>query len=303
MKYNITNVFQDLNINENVLKTEDKKNLLEEGYCLINYSLSDWSKRGIDINLVSDVVDDLIEKENWMGGWDHEKEKMKNGKHPEEGAQRLNNLLSKHDCFKKFITLEEVLTASKILIKSEICLSQIIMRMPLSGKGEQPWHVDWIPRKKESDPVRSVLSSVLLDDYTMDNGTTRIVPGSHKFLKEPKDDGYYFQDHPNQKYIIAPKGSLFIYDVNLWHAGTKNISGKKRRHININYRDRIIWQQINFKKELSNIFKNKLSNAEKYLLKVHDEDPLRNDFLFKRRNNFFIKKFMKLYWDLRSENF
>ena len=89
----------------------------------------------------------------------------------------------------------------------------------------------------------------------------------------------------------------------VWHAGTKNISGKKRRHININYRDRIIWQQINFKKELSNIFKNKLSNAEKYLLKVHDEDPLRNDFLFKKRNNFFIKKFMKLYWDLKSQNF
>ena len=42
---------------------------------------------------------------------------------------------------------------------------------------------------------------------------------------------------------------------------------KKRRHLNINYRDRKIWQQINFKKELPESFKEKLSEAKSYLLK------------------------------------
>ena len=302
MKYNIDSAFKDLNINENTLKDEDKKKLLDEGYCLITYSLDDWKKRGININLISDVVDDLIEKESWMGGWDHEKERLKHGKHPEEGAQRLNNLLSKHECFRNLITLEEILIASRLLIKSEICLSQLIMRMPLPGMGAQPWHVDWIPRRKKNEPVRSVLSSLLLDDFTIENGTTRIIPGSHKFLRQPSDDRYFFQDHPNQKYIVAPKGSLLIYDVNLWHAGTKNINGKKRRHLNINYRDRIIWQQINFKKEISEELKKKLSKPEKYLLKILDEDPERNNFLFTKRNNFFVKKIMNLYWNLKSLN-
>ena len=75
-------------------------------------------------------------------------------------------------CFRKIFTIPEVLAAARFLIKDEICLSQLILRMPLPGKGEQPWHVDWIPRKKESDPIRSVLSSLLLDDYTKENGTT-----------------------------------------------------------------------------------------------------------------------------------
>ena len=48
-----------------------------------------------DINLISKVIDELIEKEGWRGGWDNIKHLMKEGEHPEKGAQRLNNLLRK----------------------------------------------------------------------------------------------------------------------------------------------------------------------------------------------------------------
>ena len=83
----------------------------------------------------------------------------------------------------------------------------------------------------------------------------------------------------------------------MWHCGTKNINGKKRRHLNINYRDRKIWQQINFKKDLDENYKNQLSKAEAYLLKVREEDTDRNEWLFKNRNNFFVKKMMNFYWN------
>ena len=152
-------------------------------------------------------------------------------------------------------------------------------------------------KKKNSDPIRSVLTSFLLDDYTQANGTTRVVPGSHKFLKTPAEAGYYYQDHPEQKYIEARKGSLLIYDINLWHCGTKNLNGQKRRHLNINYRDRKIWQQINFKKDLKENYKKRLNKAESYLLKIREEDVDRNEWLFKNRNNFFIKKMMNFYWN------
>mgnify|MGYP001235794721 FL=1 len=295
-EYNTSQAISDLNINENCLSVKQKQTLDDNGYCLIKISSDEWLKRGIDLDLISDVIDKLIDQEGTKGGWDHIKNKMIEGKHPEEGAQRLNNLISKHDCFKKIFTIPEAIVASKYLIKNDISLSQLILRMPLPGKGEQPWHVDWIPRKKKNDPIRSVLTSLLLDDYTIENGTTKVVPGSHKLLKQPSDEGYFFQDHPHQKYIVAPKGSLLIYDVNLWHCGTKNLNGKKRRHLNINYRDRIIWQQINFKKTLSEDCKNKFSEAEKYLLKIRKKDPDRNEWLFQKRNNFFIKKFINIYW-------
>lgn len=298
MEYQIENVVKELSINENILSDQKKLELMDNGYCTIYISPEEWKKRGIDLDLISKVVDELIEKEGWRGGWDHISNKIKEGQHPEKGAQRLNNLLSKHDCFRKVFTIPEAILASKFLIKKEISLSQLILRMPFPGKGEQPWHVDWIPRKSNQDPIRSVLTSLLLDDFTKDNGTTRVVPGSHKWLKQPSDDGYSFQDHPNQKYIEAKKGTLFIYDINLWHCGTKNKNGKKRRHLNINYRDRKIWQQINFKKELNEDFKKKLSLPELYLLKARDKDPTRNEWLFRNRNNFIVKKLMNFYWSL-----
>jgi hypothetical protein len=299
MKYNLDQTFMDLSINEDSLSEEHKINLQKKGYTVIKISTDEWSKRGVDLELISKVTDELIKKEGWRGGWDHIKDQMKYGQHPEPGAQRLNNLLNKHSCYRNIFVIPEVLSAAKLLIKDEFCLSQLILRMPFPGKGDQPWHIDWMPKKKKSDPIRSVLASLLLDDFTKENGATRVVPGSHIFLKTPYEEGYTYQDHPSQKYIEASKGSLLIYDINLWHRGSTNMNGKKRRHLNINYRDRKIWQQINFKKDLSEKLKNEMSEAELYLLKARKIDPNRNDWLFKHRNNILIKNLLNLYWNLR----
>lgn len=292
----------EIGVNDKTLNRQQKYELKENGYTLIYRSEKDWLKYGVDLCLISNVVDDLIEKESWRGGreaHDHWSKKLKDGEHPESGAQRLNHLITKHRCFRKLFIIPEVLAAARYLIdaRDEIALSQVILRMPFPGKGDQDWHVDWIPRRKKTDPVRSVLSSLLLDDFTIENGATRIIPGTHKELYPPNEIGYFNQDHPNQIYIEAPRGTLFIYDINLWHRASKNINGKKRRHININYRSRKIWQQVNFKKLLSEVLKSQMSEAELFLLKARKEDKSRNEFFFKHRNNPFIKKIFNLYWN------
>ena len=104
MEYSTEQALNDLSIKEDALSDSDKLKLQKDGYCTIYISPEEWKKRGVDIDLVSKVVDDLIVKEGWRGGWDHISHKMKQGKHPEEGAQRLNNLLSKHECFRKTFT-------------------------------------------------------------------------------------------------------------------------------------------------------------------------------------------------------
>ena len=78
---------------------------------------------------------------------------MQSGQHPEKGAQRLNNLIMKHEQFRKLITLPESLAASNMLMKDEIALSQIISRMPFQGEGEQAWHIDWVPKKNLMIPL------------------------------------------------------------------------------------------------------------------------------------------------------
>ena len=138
MQYNLKDVFKELSIKGNELSDQHKTNLLNDGYTVIKISEKEWQERGIDINLISEVIDELIEKEGSSGGWDHIKDERIEGQHPEPGAQRLNNLINKHKCFRKLITLPEVLCASKLLMKNEFRLSQIILRMPFPGKGDQP---------------------------------------------------------------------------------------------------------------------------------------------------------------------
>lgn len=292
----------EFGVNNETLNLQQKNELREKGYFFFHRTDKEWLKYGIDIKLISTVIDDLIEKESWRGGreaHDHVNDKLKDGEHPERGAQRLNHLLNKHKCFRNLFTVPECLAAARHLIynKEEISVSQIILRMPLPGQGDQNWHVDWVPRRKESDPVRSVLCSLFLDDFTKENGATRVVPGTHKKLYPPDEDGYYKQKHPDEVYIEAPRGTMFIYDINLWHRGSRNINGKKRRHININYRSKKIWQQVNFKKALSENIKNEMSEAELFLLNARKQDKSRNEFLFKHRNNPIVKSIYNMYWN------
>ena len=58
----------------------------------------------------------------------------------------------------------------------------------------------------------------------------------------------------------------------MWHGGTGNISGKKRRIILIDIRNRILPQLLNQKKYLSSKVKNSLTDFQKYLLGVREID-------------------------------
>jgi len=71
-----------------------------------------------------------------------------------------------------------------------------------------------------------------LCDFTKENGTTYVVPGSNKLLKKPnaEDEQKY-----KGEYIEVKAGSLLIWDGNLWHKSTKNMSNKERNAIIISY--------------------------------------------------------------------
>lgn len=72
----------------------------------------------------------------------------------------------------------------------------------------------------------------LLDDFSKENGATRIVPGTHRSGRLPQE---VLQDpmapHPDEVIIEAPAGSVFIFNSHAWHGGTTNHSAKYRRAI------------------------------------------------------------------------
>ena len=70
---------------------------------------------------------------------------------------------------------------------------------------------------------------IALDDFTEQNGATRLVPGSH-LSTDPVD--------PLAEVIFAemPAGSLLVFDGALWHAGGGNrTKDQRRRSVNLNF--------------------------------------------------------------------
>lgn len=71
-----------------------------------------------------------------------------------------------------------------------------------------------------------------LDEFTRENGCTRIVPFSQDFDAQTlgRVDQPHFQSlEERAEYIEAPAGSVIAYDASIVHAGSRNTTGQPRR--------------------------------------------------------------------------
>jgi ectoine hydroxylase-related dioxygenase (phytanoyl-CoA dioxygenase family) len=102
-------------------------------------------------------------------------------------------------------------------------------RDPLPGFGQQGLHTDGFP-PAPSQPSFLVTALWLLDDFTPTNGATRVVPGSHRMRRPlPKQMQQPQSHHPQEKVVLAEAGSVLLFHGHLWHGGTRNEAGCRRR--------------------------------------------------------------------------
>jgi ectoine hydroxylase-related dioxygenase (phytanoyl-CoA dioxygenase family) len=76
----------------------------------------------------------------------------------------------------------------------------------------------------------------LLDEFTLENGATRVIPGSQNWRKLPQevltDTG---AAHPEEKLLLAPAGSVVVMNTHAWHGGTANRTAQHRRALHAFY--------------------------------------------------------------------
>jgi ectoine hydroxylase-related dioxygenase (phytanoyl-CoA dioxygenase family) len=143
--------------------------------------------------------------------------------------------------------------------------------MPCHAKprqGNQALHADW--GKRQSDEPFHVVNSIwLIDDFTAENGSTRVVPGTHKLGGSPRD---YLADpaapHPDQQLLIAPAGTVVVFNSHLWHGGTTNRTDKTRRACHVYYTAREHAQQLNQREYIRKVTYDRISPAARYILDV-----------------------------------
>lgn len=122
-----------------------------------------------------------------------------------------------------------LLSAQTRVLGSGAYESDLHGRNPLPGFGAQGLHADARPRLRGE--ASSVLTALwMLDDFTRENGATRVVPGSHRLLGAvPKSFAQPGARHPDELVVTGRAGSVLLLNGHLWHAGGPNESSGPRR--------------------------------------------------------------------------
>jgi hypothetical protein len=154
----------------------------------------------------------------------------------EPGAARLANLANKGEVFRRCIAMDRLLEPVRHVLGPEIKLSSLNARTahPFNGVS-QPLHADMgaIPDERGFWVCNTVW---LLDDFTTENGTLRVIPGTHRVGRLPQQAlADPAAPHPDEVLLTGRAGDVFIMNAHLWHGGGENRTALPRRAMHAFY--------------------------------------------------------------------
>jgi ectoine hydroxylase-related dioxygenase (phytanoyl-CoA dioxygenase family) len=151
----------------------------------------------------------------------------------EPGSRRLANLVAKGEVFERIVCMPEVLEYIAAVLGPEFKLSSLNARSanPHSSDSQQPLHTDMAAIADERGYwVCNTLW--MLDDFTPENGSLRVVPGSHRWRKLPQKE---LPDprsrHPQEVLVTGEAGTVVVVNAHMWHGGTANRTDGHRRAV------------------------------------------------------------------------
>ncbi len=149
----------------------------------------------------------------------------------------------------------------KKLIPGRYILNQQngVVNPPKKRFDQAKWHRDLPYQHYTSDKPLAINALLCLDDFSLKNGATGVIPGSHLHSSFPSSN---FVEN-NHIQIEAQKGYFLVLDSMLYHRAEKNLSTKSRRAVNNVFGIPFFKQQINIRNSLSNY---KLSKKDELLL-------------------------------------
>ena len=145
-----------------------------------------------------------------------------------DSAQRVWNLVDKGEIFEEAIQQPKMLAAMAYLLGADCTLSSFTVNVLYPGAPDAGLHIDYplsaLPTPRPNFPL--VANSVwFLDDFTLENGATSCVPGSHKRLEALPEPGVEYAD---ELQICGPRGSVLIVNGAIWHGSSENRTSAPR---------------------------------------------------------------------------
>ena len=147
----------------------------------------------------------------------------------QDRSQRIWNLLGKSAAACAIAEHQRILPVVRNVLGADSLLSDFSATSVGPRTGGGSWHVD-VPLGQLPEPLPEMPLTVqnvwMLDDFTLDNGATRVVPGSHRSRRKPP---WSVADLEGQITLTAPAGSVAVWLSNTWHRSGPNQTDRPRR--------------------------------------------------------------------------
>lgn len=127
---------------------------------------------------------------------------------------------------------------------------------------------------------------IMVDDFTVDNGGTFILPNSHK-IEDYHGDDYFFE---NCKQITGNKGDILIFNANTFHASAPNNTKGDRRAIPFTLSRSCMKQLLDYPRAIGYERMNEFPEELQQLLGYHSRVPASLDEWYQPEENRFYKK-------------
>jgi len=124
--------------------------------------------------------------------------------------------------------------------------------------------------RTHAGPFRLLLNMlVMADPFTLENGATHVLSGSHRHSARPCADQFWDQADR----LVGPAGSIVLFDSNLWHAAGQNVSGAPRAALTLSFSRPFVKQQMDYPRFLGEAYGRTLSPAMRQLLGYNAMTP------------------------------
>ncbi len=252
---NINQALHELGVTDDTLTQSEKEALDRDGFLPLPGILEPEQAEKMRA-----LVDELVGKES---------------NQYDEGVDYLDDLVDKDPVLEVCFTHPRVLAAIAQVLGGEFKHHSLNSRISLPGYGQQRLHADWGKAVEPGDFY--ICNSIwLLVDFTEENGATRVVPGTHLSGELPSKDcpldhTHDFScnplgAHPDEVKVLAPAGTVVVFNSHVWHSGTLNNSPSRRLALHSAFVRRDQEQLTGTRNKIRPETYNRLNEAARYIL-------------------------------------
>ena len=207
------------------------ENLNEQGYTV--------ASQFFDQSFVNRLINDL---DSWIGSAAAVRRKMGLG---DVMAGVAHHILGKDDSMGDLIKRLPFDDVLREYFEGPYILNSFGGLKNVNADKENYTHVNNFHRDVRTySPNLTLMINILLmlEDFTIENGATRLIPGSHKKKEKPSDNELELKS----KYITGKAGTVLLFDSNVWHAASPNTDGTPRRALTLSYTRPFVKPQMDY---------------------------------------------------------